>query len=70
MPEDELPAAPAVPVRPAAVPRRYGVRVESGAFLVAAGQAAPIAFAETKDAAEHVAAALNLAAAIEEQDAA
>lgn len=58
-------AAP--PKRPASVAARFSAHADAGAHVVMCGGAA-VAFAETPEWAERVAAALNLAAAIDEQE--
>ena len=66
----ESPEASApVPQRPASIPIRYLARTEPGSSLVvpAAGGEA-IAYTEAPDSAHRIATALNLLAAIEEQE--
>lgn len=64
---DDLPA-PAL-ARPETIPVRYAAKMDAGAFVIASQRGDPIAFAETQAAAERVAVALNMLAAIEDQEA-
>lgn len=66
---DAEPEDARMPARPATVQQRYRAVMDAGAFVVAPMRGGPIAFAETQAAADRIAAALNLMAAVEEQEA-
>lgn len=64
--EIEPERAAARATRPTEIPVRFIARDETGSFSVSPLKGDPLAYAETREAAERIAAALNLAAAIEE----